>query len=76
MIGIVRAYGKGSDKRVTNGDPREDDLKQLALDISTAIEKARQLKLPTSAYILSMVLVEVSEAIKTADGDRQDDAMG
>jgi hypothetical protein len=76
MIGIVRAHGKGSDKRVTNGDPREDDLKQLALDISTAIEKARQLKLPTSAYILSMVLVEVSEAIKTADGDRQDDAMG
>ena len=55
---------------------RENDLKQLALDISTTIEKARQLKLPTSAYILSMVLVEVSEAIKAADSDRQDDAMG
>ena len=55
---------------------RENDLKQLALDISTTIEKARQLKLPTSAYILSMVLVEVSEAIKAADGDREDDAMG
>ena len=55
---------------------REDDLKQLALDISTTIEKARQLKLPTSAYILSMVLVEVSEAITAADGEREDDAMG
>src|SRR3979411_919967 len=39
---------------------REDDLNQLALDISTAIAKARQLKLATSAYILSMVMVEVS----------------
>jgi hypothetical protein len=55
---------------------REDDLKQLALDISTTIEKAQQLKLPTSACILSMVLVEVSEAIKAGDGDREDDAMG
>jgi hypothetical protein len=55
---------------------RENDLKQLALDVSTAIKKARQLKLPGSAYILSMVLVEVSEAIKAADGDREDDAMG
>jgi hypothetical protein len=40
----------------------ENDLNELAITISTAIEKARQLKLPTSAYILSMVLVEVSEA--------------
>jgi hypothetical protein len=40
----------------------ENDLNELAIMISTAIEKARQLKLPTSAYILSMVLVEVSEA--------------
>jgi hypothetical protein len=55
---------------------REDDLKELALDISAAIEKARQLKLPTSAYILSMVLVEVSAAIKAADDDREDDAVG
>jgi hypothetical protein len=52
----------------------EDDLKELAFNISTAIEKARQLKLPTSAYILSMVLVEVSEAIKAVEGDREDDA--
>ena len=40
----------------------KNDLNELAITISTAIEKARQLKLPTSAYILSMVLVEVSEA--------------
>jgi hypothetical protein len=45
----------------------EDDLNELAVTISKAIEKARQLKLPTSAYILSMVLVEVWEAAKAAD---------
>ena len=55
---------------------REDDLKELALDISRAIVKARQLKLPTSAYILSMVLMEVSEAIEAADDDGKDDAVG
>jgi hypothetical protein len=54
---------------------REDDLNELALDISAAIAKARQLNLPTSPYILSMVLVEVSEALKaTADGDEDDAA--
>jgi hypothetical protein len=47
---------------------REDDLNELAVTLSAAIEKARQLKLPTSAYILSMALVEVTEAAKaTAD---------
>ncbi len=40
----------------------ENDLNELAITISTAIEKARQLELPISAYILSMALVEVSEA--------------
>jgi hypothetical protein len=45
----------------------EDDLNELAVTISMAIEKARQLKLPTSAYILSMVLVEVWEAAKAAE---------
>lgn len=54
---------------------REDDLNELALDISAAIARARQLNLPTSVYILSMVLVEVSEALKaTADGDEDDAA--
>ena len=57
---------------------REDDLGELALDISTAIAKARQLNLPTSAYILSMVLVEVSEALKAAadEDEEEDDAAG
>ena len=50
---------------------RGDDLNELAQDISTAIAKARQLNLPTSAYILSMVLVErVSEALKAAKRKR------
>ena len=52
----------------------ENDLNELAITISTAIEKARQLKLPTSAYILSMVLVEVSEATKAAEDNVTDDA--
>jgi hypothetical protein len=46
---------------------REDGLDELAQDISTAIEKARALNLPTSAHILSMVLAEISEALKAAD---------
>jgi hypothetical protein len=50
---------------------RGDDLNELAQDISTAITKARRLNLPTSAYILSMVLVEVSEALKAA-GDEEE----
>jgi hypothetical protein len=57
---------------------REDDLNELAQDIATAIAKARQLNLPTSAYILSMVLVEVSEALKAAaeEQEEEDDAAG
>jgi hypothetical protein len=49
---------------------REDDLRGLANDLKAAIEKARALNLPTSAYILSMALVEVSEALKTSANDR------
>jgi hypothetical protein len=52
----------------------EDDLNELAATISKAIEKARQLKLPTSAYILSMVLVEVWEAAKAAEDNVTDNA--
>jgi hypothetical protein len=53
---------------------RGDDLNELAQDISTAMKKARRLNLPTSAYILSMVLVEVSEALKVvADEDEQEE---
>jgi hypothetical protein len=42
---------------------REDELNELAFDISAVIPKARQLNLPASAYILSMVLVEVSQQV-------------
>jgi hypothetical protein len=40
---------------------RKDDLSTLANAIISAIEKARHLKLPTSAYILSMALMEVMQ---------------
>ena len=46
-----------------------DDLDELVAMISTAIEKARQLNMHTSAYILSMALAEVSKAAK-ADADK------
>ena len=52
----------------------ENEFNELASIISTAIEKARQLNLHTSAYILSMVLVEVSEATKAAADDDERDA--
>ena len=52
---------------------REDELNDLANNDSTAIAKARQLNLPTSAYILSMVMVEVSEALKAAADDPDDE---
>ncbi len=55
---------------------REDDLNELATLLSTALAKARRLELPTSAYILSMALLEVSEALKLATGDEQDDVTG
>ena len=53
---------------------REDELTELAIEVSAAIAKARQLNLPTSAYILSMALVEVSEALKASKDNRMDDA--
>jgi hypothetical protein len=53
---------------------REDELTELAIEVSAAIAKARQLNLPTSAYILSMALVEVSEALKASNDNRMDDA--
>jgi len=53
---------------------REDDLKELATSLSAAIAKARQLNLPTSAYILSMALVEVSQALKGGKAGNEDAA--
>lgn len=73
MIGIVRAHSKGSRSEVQMLT-RRDDLNELAINLSTAIAKARQLKLPTSVYILSMALVEVLQATKAAGDDSKDDA--
>ncbi|CCE06977.1 conserved hypothetical protein [Bradyrhizobium sp. STM 3843] len=47
---------------------REDELKDLARTLRAATEKARELNLPTSAYILSMALVEVSQALAAERG--------
>jgi hypothetical protein len=49
---------------------REDELKELASSLQAAIAKARELNLPTSAYILSMALIEVSQVLE----GRSDDA--
>ena len=51
----------------------ENDLDELADMISAAIEKARQLNMHTSAYILSMALAEVSKAAKAA-ANKPDDS--
>jgi hypothetical protein len=53
---------------------RKDDLNELAVNVSVAISKARQLDLPTGAYILSMVLVEVSQVLKATADERNSDA--
>ena len=52
----------------------EDDLNELITIISTAIEKASQLNMNTSAYILSMVLVEITEASKAGGEKPRDDS--
>jgi hypothetical protein len=49
---------------------RRDELKELASDLSHAVETARRIGLPTTVYLLSMALVEVREAAETeGDGD-------
>ena len=48
---------------------REDELKELAGLLKSAIAKSRQLNLPTSAYILSMALVEVSQVLEGKSDD-------
>jgi hypothetical protein len=50
---------------------REDELKELASDLQLAIAKARQLELPTSVYILSMALIEVSQVLEAEAGGRK-----
>ncbi|WP_426413862.1 hypothetical protein [Bradyrhizobium ganzhouense] len=50
---------------------REDELKELASDLSRAVEAARRVGLSTTVYLLSMALVEVREA--AADDAGHDD---
>jgi hypothetical protein len=50
---------------------REDELKELASDLSRAVEAARRVGLSTTVYLLSMALVEVREA--AADNAGNDD---
>lgn len=50
-----------------------DDLGALANAIISAIEKARHLKLPTSAYILSMALLEVMQEKEAIEPHREGD---
>jgi hypothetical protein len=51
---------------------RKDELNEMATTIVSAIEKARHLKLPTSAYILSMALMEVMEEKDAIEPRRKD----
>jgi hypothetical protein len=51
---------------------REDELKELASDLSRALEAARRVGLPTTVYLISMALVEVKEA--AADDGNDDGA--
>jgi hypothetical protein len=53
---------------------REDDLRELATSLSAAVEKARRLNLPTSAYILSMALLDVLRAMQAIGADEENDA--
>jgi hypothetical protein len=53
---------------------RGDELKELAGELAHAVERARWLGLPTTAYLLSMALVEVREAADVEDGGDDDGA--
>ena len=52
---------------------RKDELSEMEDAIISAIEKARHLKLPTSAYILSMALTEVLQEMDAVEPDPQND---
>ncbi|WP_426609252.1 hypothetical protein [Bradyrhizobium sp. McL0616] len=53
---------------------REDKLRELASDLSRAVETARRIGLPTTIYLLSMALVEVREAADATGGEDDDGA--
>ena len=48
---------------------RVDELKELASNLSRAVEAARRAGLPTTVYLLSMALVEVRDAAADEDGN-------
>ena len=52
---------------------RRQKLEELTGELSRAVESARRLGLPTTVYLLSMALVEVSEAADAANGSGDDD---
>jgi hypothetical protein len=52
---------------------RRQKLEELTGELSRAVESARRLGLPTTVYLLSMALVEVSEASDAANGSGDDD---
>ena len=53
---------------------RGQQLEELASELSLVVERARQLGLPTTVYLLSMALVEVREAAEAENGDDDDGA--
>jgi len=53
---------------------RGDDLNELASELSRATETARRIGLPTTVYLLSMALVEVTEAAEAARAEDDDGA--
>jgi hypothetical protein len=70
--GMVDAHNESSrgEKHMMT---RADELSEMAATIVSTIEKARYLKLPTSAYILSMALMEVMEERDAIHPRRKDD---
>jgi hypothetical protein len=68
---MVRANGNNSENE-WQAVTRANELRELAAILATAIEKARRLHLATSAYILSMALVEISEALKVVSDNDND----
>ncbi|HEX9213660.1 MAG TPA: hypothetical protein VF901_24365 [Bradyrhizobium sp.] len=53
---------------------REEELNELAVDLSRAAETARRIGLPTTVYLLAMALVDVREAAEAAGGEDDDGA--
>ena len=53
---------------------RGEQLKELASDLSRAVETARRVGLPTTVYLLSMALMEVRESVAATDEGDDDGA--